>query len=160
MYKPNFDTSLKFDKALELLNKLNKHKLGSEADIECILFIYVELNDKIKNWLCNLGVNTAEFKGEIVDWTEEKKAIDITSIGSEVAYHYGHDLYYTGEKFVVRDKEKEELLEALKRANSFIDNGIKYGYIIEPEEPDKACETIKLIKKTIAKVEGAQNEKS
>jgi hypothetical protein len=44
------------------------------------------------------------------------------------------------------------LLKALKRAQRFINNGVKYGYIIEPDEPDQACETIRIVDKTISKI--------
>ena len=55
-------------------------------------------------------------------------------------------------------KEKQELLEALKSADTFIKNGREYGYIQFPEEPDVACKTMKLINDTLKKYEEGENE--
>lgn len=50
--------------------------------------------------------------------------------------------------------EAPNMLEALKNAKEFIQNGITFGYINMFEDSDAAWETLPMIKSAIAKAEG------
>lgn len=124
MSKPNFRTSLPWEKALELLNKLAEHMVDTDSDGEVVYYIQIEINEKTKNWLTNLGVNLNELGEDF--YNPDKNWFDLMPIWDEIQSHYGHNLYYTGKEFVVWDEEKEQLLSKMTKAeililNAFLD---------------------------------------
>jgi hypothetical protein len=113
MYKPNFDTELPWTRVLDLMNELLEHEIESCGSCGEVEYIIVELNDRTKNILCNLGIKLNKIEDEF--YSLEENWIDIVScVWGDLQWHYGHDLYYTGKKFIVRDREKEEMRKAGK----------------------------------------------
>ena len=78
MYKPNFDTSLNFDRALELLNKLGDHSLHIQSGGEIIEAFVCELNEDTKDYLCQLGVDITEIPDEF--YNAEEKYFELSRI--------------------------------------------------------------------------------
>jgi hypothetical protein len=115
MYKPNFDTELPWTRVLDLMNELLEHEIESCGSCGEVEYIIVELNDRTKNILCNLGIKLNEVEDEF--YSLEENWIDIVScVWGDLQWHYGQSLWYTGKKFIVRDEGKEELLEIIKKA--------------------------------------------
>ncbi|MFW5988172.1 MAG: hypothetical protein ACOCQA_01895 [bacterium] len=157
MYKPNFDTSLKFDKVLELLNKLAEHNIHIEPCGEAIGAFVINLTDEAKNFICNLGVSLNELDENFYNKKEEW--FDLVPIWDDIQTHYSHELYYTGEEFIVKDIEKEELLEKLIKCKEHLKhyspcecNTIENGILCEN------CQLIKELENAIRKTEGYSND--
>ena len=113
MSNKNFKKSLSFDDVLELLNKLSEYVVHVESGNDVIAGFVVELNDKTKNYLCNLGVDLRIIDDDYID--AEEGWVDILTVWCDIQDHYKHDIYYTGDNFIIKDKEKQELLGALNK---------------------------------------------
>ena len=66
--------------------------------------------------------------------------------------HYGWKFARTLEtKLTAAEARVRELEEALKRADTFIQNGIEYGFVTLPDKSDPAHETLQIIAKALEK---------
>ena len=108
--KQNFNTGLRFNKVLELLNKLVEHITDSNGDGECMFYILININKKTKDLICNLGIDLNELDEEF--YNKEQNYFDLMPIWSEIQSHYSHNLYFKGNKFIIYDEEKVELFGA------------------------------------------------
>ncbi|AVX04285.1 hypothetical protein MXMO3_01760 [Maritalea myrionectae] len=90
-------------------------------------------------------------KAELLDHGVKCSKCGLVAPGSPVSLKHAQQMAL--EKWNHRPLE-QEMLEALKRAEEFIENGIEYGYIAMPDAPDPALETPNIIEKAIAKAEG------
>ena len=119
MYKPNFNSELPWPKVLDLMNELLEHEIeasGSNGEIE---YIIIELNQETKDTLCRLGIKLNEIDNEFCDL--EEGWLDITSaVWGDIAWHYGQQLWYTGEKFIVYTEAEKNLLETLKMVRPYL----------------------------------------
>ena len=107
--KANFDTSLRFRKALEFLNELNEHKIETDFQSGEGGYFICEVNDQVKNILNKLGVDTRK-----LNYYDEENGVDILEIWSQLALHYGQDIYYTGNRFIVWDKTNKRAQETIE----------------------------------------------
>lgn len=112
-YKPKFNAELPWSKVLELMNQLLDHKTDSSSSCGEVEYILSALNDDTKEILNRLGIKLENIDNDFYD--EEEEWIDITTIvWGEIIWHYGREIWYTGEKFVPWDEEKNELLKTAK----------------------------------------------
>ena len=112
-YKPKFNAELPWPKVLELMNQLLDHKTDSAGSCGEIEYIIVELNDDTKETLNQLGVDINQIEDDFYD--KKENWIDITSIvWGNIAWHYGQEIWYTGEEFIAWTDWERELETALK----------------------------------------------
>ena len=114
-YKPKFNAELPWSKVLDLMNQLLDHKIESSGSCGEIEYIIVELNDDTKETLNQLGIDINQVEDDFYD--KKENWIDITSIVWEnIAWHYGQELWYTGEEFITwTDWERELKCNDCKR---------------------------------------------
>lgn len=85
IYNPIFDTKLRFDKALELLNKLMEYKVEHRVEPREGIYVICELNLDTRDLFRNLGADLAR-----LEYCEKDGGIDITELILEIQHHYGH----------------------------------------------------------------------